>query len=123
MSIGNNMKKKHLIFLTSAILFTASVFAQQAQKEPLPKQTLPDTTELLLSYVENDSELKNLTIAAKKAALSYDSTLIDNGFDVTLSSGTMTLQVSEDGSKLTAKPSVKAKLPQAPAVVYAYSPP
>ncbi len=107
------MKKKHLIFLTSALLFSVFVFAQQSQKDPLPKQSLPDTTELLLSYVENDSELKNLTIAAKKAALSYDSTLIDNGFDVTLSTGTITLHMSDDGSKLSAKPSVKAKLPQA----------
>ena len=57
--------------------------------------------------------MRNLTIAAKKAALSYKSTLIDNGFDVTLSSGTVTLQLSEDNSKLTARPSVKAKLPQA----------
>lgn len=107
------MKKRHLIFLTATILFAVRVFAQQNQKEPLPKQTLPDTTELLLSYVENDSELKNLTIAAKKSALSYQSTLIDSGFDVTLSTGTITLQVNDDGSKLSAKPSVKAKLPQA----------
>lgn len=104
------MKKKHFIFLTLAILFTTTAIAQE---EPLPQQKLPDTTTLLLSYVENDTELKNLTIAAKKSALSYKSTLIDSGFDVTLSSGTVTLQMSEDGSKLTAKPSVKAKLPQA----------
>ena len=99
------MKKKLLIFLTTVILFAIKLFAQE--------QNLPDTLSLLLSYVENDSELKSLTINAKKAALSYKSTLIDNGFDVTLSSGTITLQTSDDGSKLTAKPSVKAKLPQA----------
>ena len=110
------MTKKHLILLFPVILLSARVFAQQtqaAQQEPLPKQTLPDTTSLLLSYVENDTELKNLTINAKKAALSYKSALIDTGFDVTLSSGTITLQMNDDGSNLTAKPSVKAKLPQA----------
>ena len=106
------MKKKHFIFITSVILFTMHVTAQE-NLEPLAKQTLPDTTTLLLSYVENDTELKNLTLAAKKSALAYKSTLIDNGFDVTLSSGNITLQMSDDGTSLSAKPSVKAKLPQA----------
>ena len=106
------MKKKHLIFFTLALL-TLMQAAAQSLKDELPEETIPDTTTLLLSYVENDTELKNLTIAAKKSALSYKSTLIDNGFDVTLSSGTITLQMNDDGSKLSAKPSVKAKLPAA----------
>jgi hypothetical protein len=104
------MKRTHFIFLASVIIFSARIFAEEQKTVQL---SLPDTTTLLLSYVENDTELKNLTIAAKKSALAYKSTLIDNGFDVTLSSGTITLQVSDDGSKLSAKPSVKAKLPQA----------
>ena len=54
--------------------------------EPQSSQRLPDTTTLLLSYVENDAELKNLILAAKKSALSYQSAKIDTGFDVTLSS-------------------------------------
>ena len=105
------MKKKHIILLTAISLLAASVFAAE-QKEEATKVLLPDTTTLLLSYVENDSELKNLTISAKKTALSYKSTMIDSGFDVTLSSGSITLQTSDDGSKLTARPSVKAKVPQ-----------
>ena len=64
------MKKKHLIFLIPLIILSAQTFAQTAQKDPLPQHTLPDTTTLLLSYVENDTELKNLAITAKKAALS-----------------------------------------------------
>lgn len=106
------MKKKHLIFLTIVMIFSARICAE-AEKADIAQVSLPDTTTLLLSYVENDTELKNLTINAKKAALSYKSTMIDNGFDVTLSSGTITLQMSDDGSKLSAKPSVKAKLPAA----------
>lgn len=81
--------------------------------EPQSSQRLPDTTTLLLSYVEHDAELKNLILAAKKSALSYQSAKIDTGFDVTLSSGSVTLQVNDDGTKLTAKPSVKMSLPQA----------
>ncbi len=101
--------KKKLFFLFSTSLFFLAVI----NAKPQSSQTLPDTTTLLLSYVENDSELKNLTLAAKKAALSYQSAKIDTGFDVTLSSGTITLQASEDGTTFTAKPSVKMSLPQA----------
>ena len=109
------MKRNNLFFLTAALLYTNLLFAEVAEStsESLPQVSIPDTTSLLLSYVENDSELKNLTLAAKKAALSYESVKIDNGFDVTLSSGTISLQVNDDGTILSAKPSVKASLPQA----------
>ena len=100
--------KKKLFFLFASLFIFAVLTAEE-----LPAAELPDTTTLLLSYVENDAELKNLTLAAKKAALAYQSSKIDNGFDVTLSSGTVRLQISEDGSSLTAKPSLKASLPQA----------
>ena len=103
------MNKKLLFLFSTALLFSTTLFAQASSTT----QALPDTTTLLLSYVENDSELKNLTLAAKKTALSYESTKIDSGFDVTLSTGTITLKTSDDGNTLTAKPSVKASLPQA----------
>lgn len=101
--------KKKLFFLFSTSLFFLAIM----NAEPQSSQRLPDTTTLLLSYVENDAELKNLILAAKKSALSYQSAKIDTGFDVTLSSGSVTLQVNDDGTKLTAKPSVKMSLPQA----------
>ncbi|MDY5818731.1 MAG: TolC family protein [Treponema sp.] len=102
------MKKKHFFLFSTYLFFLAIMNA-----EPQSSQRLPDTTTLLLSYVENDAELKNLILAAKKSALSYQSAKIDTGFDVTLSSGSVTLQVNDDGTKLTAKPSVKMSLPQA----------
>ena len=102
------MKKKHFFLFSTSFFFLAIINA-----EPQSSQRLPDTTTLLLSYVENDAELKNLILAAKKSALSYQSAKIDTGFDVTLSSGSVTLQVNDDGTKLTAKPSVKMILPQA----------
>ena len=101
--------KKKLFFLFSTSLFFLAIM----NAEPQSSQRLPDTTTLLLSYVENDAELKNLILAAKKSALSYQSAKIDTGFDVTLSSGSVTLQVNDDETKLTAKPSVKMSLPQA----------
>lgn len=102
------MKKKHFFLFSTSLFFLAIINA-----EPQGSQRLPDTTTLLLSYVENDAELKNLILAAKKSALSYQSAKIDTGFDVTPSSGSVTLQVNDDGTKLTAKPSVKMSLPQA----------
>lgn len=102
------MKKKHFFLFGTSLFFLAIMNA-----EPQSSQRLPDTTTLLLSYVKNDAELKNLILAAKKSALSYQSAKIDTGFDVTLSSGSVTLQVNDDGTKLTAKPSVKMILPQA----------
>ena len=94
------MKKKHLLFLTAFSFMIAAASAE-----------IPGTTQLLLSYMENDSELKELLISAKKAALSYDSTKIDNGFDISLTSGTITLKLGDDGTSLSAKPSATAKLP------------
>ena len=102
------MKKKHFFLFSTSLFFLAIMNA-----EPQSSQRLPDTTTLLLSYVENDAELKNLILAAKKSTLSYQSAKIDTGFDVTLSSGSVTLQVNDDGTKLTAKPAVKMSLPQA----------
>lgn len=102
------MKKKHFFLFSTSLFFLAIINAESQSS-----QRLPDTTTLLLSYVENDAELKNLILAAKKSALSYQSAKIDTGFDVTLSSGSVTLQVNDDGTKLTAKPAVKMSLPQA----------
>ena len=99
------MKRRTLFFI---IAFCTLYFGLHAETS-----VLPDTTQLLLSYIENDSELKNLTIAAKKAELSYDSTKIDKGFDITLASGNITIMLADDGTTVSAKPSAKAKLPQA----------
>ena len=54
------MKKKHLIILTATMLLSSLSFAAQPSEEA-QKISLPDTTTLLLSYVENDPELRNLT--------------------------------------------------------------
>ena len=114
------MKLKHFALFITTALFLVSPFAHPAfaaaqtssVKAPASLE-LPDTASLLMSYVENDSELKNLIINAKKAALSYESAKIENGFDITLSTGSITLTVSDDGTGISAKPSIEAKIPQA----------
>ena len=74
---------------------------------------LPSTCDLLISYLENDNELKKNAIAAEKARLSLSSARIDNGFDISLSTGTVTIRTDEKGTSFSVKPVVKAKLPQA----------
>ena len=75
--------------------------------EPIPTQRL------LLSYLENDVDLQKLTLSAQKAALSLDYTKVDESFDITLASGTVTLTSDEGSAKIKASPSVKVSLPQA----------
>ncbi|MBP5794133.1 MAG: hypothetical protein J6W46_10920, partial [Spirochaetaceae bacterium] len=104
-------KKRQHILLITLLLISLNVFAQET-KSAKSEQALPDVKTLLLSYVENDSELKNLTLTAKKTTLSYQSTLIDNGFDITLSTGNITIRANKDEKTISAKPSVKATIPQ-----------
>lgn len=99
------MGKRKLLLLTAFLALTFGAAAENL--------SLPDTTQLLLSYIENDSELKNLAISAKKSQLSYDATLIDKGFDITLASGNITLLLNGDNTSISAKPSVHASLPKA----------
>lgn len=72
------------------------------------------TQELFYSYLKNDSNLKDLTIEAEKAQLALQSSKIDEGFDITLSTGSVTIQTLGDKSTLTVKSAgVSASLPQA----------
>lgn len=66
-----------------------------------------------MSYLENDTDLKTNAINAQKAQLSLDSTKISNGFDISLSTGTINVSVDESGMNVSVKPSVKASIPQA----------
>lgn len=72
------------------------------------------TQELFYSYLKNDSKLKDLTIEAEKAQLALQSSKIDEGFDITLSTGSVTIQTLGDKSTLTVKSAgLSASLPQA----------
>lgn len=97
------MKKIFLIYTVAVFLLsTGNLFAF----ERVPTATL------LNAYLENNSDLKKLTISERKAELNLESTEINNGFDITLSTGTMTFRMNQDGSSFTVSPSVQASLPQ-----------
>lgn len=94
---------KKISFITFFLTFSSALFCGEAVS----------TMDLLLSYLENDNDLKKYAIEVEKAQLSLDSTKISNGFDVSLSSGDVTFKSDETGMKVSAKPSVTASIPQA----------
>ena len=67
---------------------------------------------LLFGYLKNDLSLQKCTLTAQSKALSYDATKISNGIELTLSTGTVKIQSSADGSKYTFTPSASLGLPQ-----------
>ena len=71
------------------------------------------TSQLLISYLQNDNELKNVSIDAQKAELSYSSAKISNGFEITLSTGNILISTNNEGANFSIKPSVQVSLPQA----------
>ena len=94
------MKRKHFLF-TLSFLLVGNLFAF----------TPVATEDLLLSYLENDIDLQKATLQAEKANLSYESSLIDNGIDVNLSTGSINLKTSKDGVSLKATPTIKVTAP------------
>ena len=71
------------------------------------------TLDLFYAYLRNDADLKKYTLQLEKAKLEYDGTSIENGVDVKLSTGTVTLKTADGGSKLEAKPSISVGVPAA----------
>jgi len=73
------------------------------------------TTELLEGYLQNDSSLKKYAIEVQKAEFELSSSEISNGFDINLSTGTMSFSVDNDGETgalFSVNPSVTATLKQ-----------
>lgn len=99
------LKKLKIYLCLTALFISFSNFAYSF--EPIP------TSDLLLSYLENDNDLKKNAIEAQKAQLSLDSTKINNGFDISLSTGNITIRQDNSGTSVSVKPSVKATLPEA----------
>jgi len=68
---------------------------------------------LLQGYLENDSDVQDAAIKLQKTKLNVEKTKIDQGFDVSLSSGQMTMTFSDDDTTtFTLSPKVEAKVPQ-----------
>ena len=93
------MKRKLLCVL--AAFFTINI---------LGAVELVPTQQLLASYLEQDTDLKNLALELKKAKLNQQSTEIDKGFTIKLSTGDMTMTLGDNNS-FSVKPGVNATIP------------
>ena len=93
--------KRTFICTVFTILFVYSLSAL----ELLP------TEQLLASYLQKDSDLKNLSLELQRARLNRQSTQIDKGFNIKLSTGEMTFTFG-DQSSFKVYPGVSARLPQ-----------
>ena len=67
---------------------------------------------LLFGYLKNDLSLQKYTLTAQMEALEYDATKIENGIELTLSSGTVKIQSSDNGTKYTFTPSLSLEIPE-----------
>ncbi len=101
------MGMKRTVFSCLFFLFLASVIHSQPAVDDKLK-------ELLSGYLSNDLQLKKYTLEAQKKALALSSVKIDNGIDVSLSSGNVSITTDmSDSTKITFTPSVSAAVPQA----------
>ena len=101
MKISTGFCKKFLVPLL--FLYPALSFSETAQN------TL---TTLLFGYIKNDLTLQKYTLTAESKLLEYDSTKIENGISLTLSTGTVKIQTSSDGTKYTFTPSASLEIPE-----------
>lgn len=94
---------KRTLFVVTGILICTQLFAFEPEA----------TKKLLAGYLSKNTELMNIGIETRKTYLSYESTQLDNGFDIHLSTGNMTLVFdSTNGNSFSVRPSVNAELPQ-----------
>ena len=95
------MKKKILAALAGLLSFSF-----------LGAVELVPTAELLASYLEQDSDLKNQALELQKAKLNQQSTQIDKGISIKLQTGDMTFTFG-DKSSFSVKPGASVTVPQA----------
>lgn len=93
------MRKRKLLF--PLILFPLSILSAENLH----------LNDYLKGWIENDRDLKSAVLSLQKTELSNEKTLIQNGFDITLSSGTMILKTGNDGVSFSLNPTVNASLP------------
>lgn len=124
------ISKNKIEFLSCAFLVLCGIFqsafsqgnlassSQQKNSEEQNSSENKNTSEisldtLLSGYLIQDNTLRKLAIDVQKSQLSLKETKINNGLDITLSSGTMTFYTGATGNSVSIKPSVSARIPTA----------
>lgn len=65
----------------------------------------------LEKYLQNDLELKRLALEVKKTEIASQETIIDNGINVKLSTGTISLYSKDDNINVSFNPSITTSVP------------
>ncbi len=89
--------KRGIFYFSTFFLFLAISFAEPS----------------LSGFLENDLELKKLALEVKKSALEQEKTSIENGIDVSLSTGTANFRFNGQNTSVSFNPSAKFSVPQA----------
>ena len=95
-------KSKALILLT-LLTGAGALFAEDGQK----------LDNLLAGYLKNDLELQKCVLTAQAKQIALNSSKIQNGINVELSTGQMQIQSSADKTKIYVKPQATVSLPKA----------
>jgi hypothetical protein len=120
--IGNNEHTGHLLFngvFVRRIRYGAGLavlllfgYTTDAQSTDGGSGGTPDVARLLAGFLENDIEIKELAIKARQAELGQRQTGIENGFDLTLSTGTMAVYTADGATTLSVTPKGEFSFPQ-----------
>ncbi len=98
------------VFLCSSLFAFAE--GQTVQQDFLQNPEYSRLSELLTGYLSNDLDLKKAVLTAQSKALSLKSTEIQNGIDVSISTGNISVTTDVSGkSTVTASPSLSVDFP------------
>lgn len=100
------LKMKFILTLfLIGIVFSSAISAQKSKTERM------DVATLFSGYLANDLEMQRLVAEVEKQKLAEKITGINNGFDISISSGTVTLKTGGSTS-VEFKPSVTVEIPK-----------
>lgn len=105
MSIGNTKK----IFCTICMLSLFLMYVSGAEENGADGRLIS----LLSGYLANDLQLQKLSLTAQSQKLTYDSTKINNGIALSLSTGTMRIYTKNGSSVIEVEPTATVSIPQA----------
>jgi hypothetical protein len=98
---------KALVCCLAAFFVCYAAYAQNGAEEELP-----DVANLLAGFLENDIELRELAIKARQAELGRRQAGIENGFDLTLSTGTMSFYSENGEAAFSVTPGAELSFPR-----------
>ena len=112
-SFQKTLRLLSVVFILEILSISGSVFAEEAHSGTEENEAgYSHLISLLSGYLENDLQLQSLSLTAQSKSLSLQESKINNGIALSLSTGTMVLRPSSNGTTFTIEPSASLSLPQ-----------